>query len=144
MSRLAIATCFVTIGMLSTCASDCEAQLFRGRFQRTTNQAFARVHQPEFSQPEYAQAQDSFAAIARPTNASSGLQPYQFETRAYFEPRAPKLSRLLDGKMSYKYRDPAEVDSRYIGGLHQSYFDNLAVPSGDIGIRGNTVNWRTW
>jgi len=56
----------------------------------------------------------------------------------------PKLARLLDGPMTYKYRNPAEVDARYIGGLHQATFQNIGIPSGDIGIRGNAYNWRTW
>lgn len=74
-------------------------------------------------------------------NRQSHIQPYKFEASQYSQKRYPTLSRILDGQLT-KYRDPAEVDSRYIGGFHQNHFDNLGIPSGDIGIRGNALNWR--
>lgn len=67
-----------------------------------------------------------------------------FPVESYSENRNPIVSRILDGKMTHKYRNPVEVDSRYIGGFHQSHFQNIGIPSGDIGIRGNAYNWRTW
>ena len=55
-----------------------------------------------------------------------------------------KLARLLDGPMTGKYRDPREVQSRYVGGFHQSQLYNVGIPTGDIGFRGNGVNWFQW
>ena len=68
----------------------------------------------------------------------------EFPIEDYYTPRRPKVARILDGPMTHKYRNPAEVDSRYVGGFHQSHFHNIGIPSGDIGIRGNTYNWNTW
>ncbi|MEM7786048.1 MAG: hypothetical protein AAF939_19200 [Planctomycetota bacterium] len=70
--------------------------------------------------------------------------PYRFETSRYYADQQSRLSRILDGPLTGKYRDPAEVDSRYVGGFHQRYFDNIGVPPGDIGIRGNGINWYLW
>lgn len=67
-----------------------------------------------------------------------------FPVEDYFTPRRPTIARILDGPMTYQYRNPAEVDARYIGGFHMSHFQNLGIPSGDIGIRGNAYNWNTW
>jgi len=66
-----------------------------------------------------------------------------FPVAAYF-PQQSRISRILDGPMTYKGRNPAEVDARYIGGFHQTHFQNVGIPSGDIGIRGNAYRWRTW
>jgi hypothetical protein len=41
-------------------------------------------------------------------------------------------------------RNAAEVNARYIGGFHYSHLDDVGIPSGDIGIRGNAYRWDTW
>lgn len=69
-------------------------------------------------------------------------QPYRFPTASYFQPRYPMISRLISGKLDNRKRDPAEIDSRYIGGFHQNSFNNIGIPSGDIGLRGNGLIWR--
>ena len=37
-----------------------------------------------------------------------------------------------------------QVNPKYYGGFHASYFDNLGVPSGDVGLRGNGIYWSPW
>ena len=71
-------------------------------------------------------------------------QDFRFPTQAYFSAGQSRFSRLFDGPLTHQNRNPAEVDGRYTGGFHQSHFDNIGLPSGDIGLRGNALNWRTW
>ncbi len=33
---------------------------------------------------------------------------------------------------------------RYVGGFHAREIQNLAVPSGDVGLRGNGLFWSPW
>jgi hypothetical protein len=96
-------------------ASDCQAQRTRGLFLR---------HAPTQLNPR----------------SAAGHFPLQ--TSHYSQRRNPKISRILDGPTSY--RNPAEVNARYIGGFHQSHFYNIGIPSGDIGIRGNAYHWRPY
>lgn len=39
------------------------------------------------------------------------------------------------------YRD---AYPKYYGGFHARYFDNYGSPSGDIGLRGNSLYWTPW
>ena len=124
---------FATFCLLVASADDCQAQLFRSRrpqLNRPVTSAPPIYHQP----PGLA----GFHILQDPNT------PSVFPVEDYFKPRHPKISRILDGKMTYQYRNPAEVDSRYIGGHHQSYYNNLGIPSGDIGIRGNVYKYNTW
>jgi len=107
-----------------------DAQIFR-RF---------RTKAPEVAPPLWVQPPGHVGTYV-PQNLAATPK---FPVEDYFTPRRPKLSMLLDGPMTHKYRNPAEVDSRYIGGFHQSHFQNIGIPSGDIGLRGNAYNWRTW
>ena len=134
-----IATVLLAIVLFGVADSkDCEAQLFRGRINRFAQRKIRPVNPPIFVKPA------GHVGLYVPQAASAHRQPTRFSTESYFENRSPLISRILDGKMTHKYRDPNEVDSRYIGGFHQSYFQNIGIPSGDIGIRGNAYNWRTW
>ena len=133
-----IAMALMTVVLIGVAGSEeCEAQLFRGRISRLA-QSQIKTHQvnpPLFVKP---------AGHVGTYVPQDYTQPTAFPTEAYFENRNPVISRILDGKMTHKYRNPVEVDSRYIGGFHQSHFQNIGIPSGDIGIRGNAYNWRTW
>jgi hypothetical protein len=96
----------------------------------------------------HAQQRGFFKRGARMQNnlllQNSRSQPFQFKSSQYSPShRNPTLSRILDGPLT-RYRDPAEVDSRYTGGFHYNHFQNIGIPSGDIGLRGNAYNWRTW
>jgi len=129
---------FLTALLFTTAfeSESCQAQLLRGRFTR----------------PQPAQIQQSAPPIfVKPAGHVGTYVPQDYSAPTVFpidsylaENRAPVISRILDGKMTHKYRNPVEVDSRYIGGFHQSYFNNIGIPSGDIGLRGNAYNWRTW
>ena len=33
---------------------------------------------------------------------------------------------------------------KYYGGFHASYFDNMGIPPGDIGLRGNGIYMTPW
>ena len=131
MIRLLAVAAFISGSLVLV--SECPSQT-RGFFNR---HASPTIHRSAW-QPSPATTSQRIAA------STPHAQPYVFPTRSYFEPRNPVISRILDGKMTYKYRDPAEVDSRYIGGLHRNTFNNIGLPSGDIGIRGNALNWNTW
>ena len=131
-----IATALLVMALVGVAdLKDCDAQLLSGRFSRFAQRKIHPVNPPIFIKPA------GHVGIYVP---QSRRQPTVFSTESYFENRSPLISRILDGKMTHQYRDPNEVDSRYIGGFHQSYFQNLGIPSGDIGLRGNAYNWRTW
>ncbi len=154
MVRLLAMTLFLATLIV---ASDCQGQLIgngwiRSRQMRavTPDNALRPVPAAAYSfdqDSEYSVDQDSEYSEAVP---SMSLSPngvghaYQFPTQAYFSSGQSRFSRVFDGPLTHKYRDPAEVDSRYTGGFHQSHFDNIGLPSGDIGLRGNALNWRTW
>ena len=136
MMRILATTLLVTLTFSTFGSSDCEAQLFRGRFTRST-----QTQQPNVAPPIWKQPAGHIGTYV-PQDYSA---PTVFPTESYFaDTRNPVISRILDGKMTHKYRNPAEVDARYIGGFHQSHFQNIGIPSGDIGLRGNAYNWRTW
>ena len=116
-------------------SSDCQAQLFGSR-----RAAKARSAPPAVAPPIWFQPAGHVGSYVPQNLAAKPVFPVE----DYYTTRHPKISRILDGPMTHKYRNPAEVDARYIGGFHQSYFQNVGIPSGDIGIRGNAYNWRTW
>ena len=116
--------------VIVTDADQCQAQLFGPRRAHKTRPTLTR------------QAWGQSAGSVRPQVSQNSGTVFPIED--YFTPRLPKIARILDGPMNYQYRNPLEVDSRYIGGFHQSHFYNIGIPSGDIGIRGNAYNWNTW
>lgn len=133
MRSLAISFFFVTFVAIFVSADACQAQFFASR--RGKNFRSVTAAPPVYVQPP---GLAGFHVLRDP-NA-----PSKFPTQDYFTPRRPKIARILDGKMDYSNRNPAEVDARYVGGFHQSYFNNIGIPSGDIGIRGNAYKWNTW
>jgi hypothetical protein len=136
MMRLIATAILATVLFFIFSSSECDAQLLRGLFGRSNTQA-----KPQLAAPPILVKPAGHIGSYVPQDYSA---PTVFPTKAYYENRNPVISRILDGKMTHKYRHPAEVDSRYIGGFHQSHFQNLGIPSGDIGLRGNAYNWRTW
>ena len=113
-------------------SADCHAQLFGSRRSQASR--------PRPAAPPLLVQGPGLASyhVPRDWNAAT-----VFPKEAY-KPKQSRLSRIIDGPLTYRYRNPVEVDSRYIGGFHQSQFDNIGIPSGDIGIRGNAYKWRTW
>ena len=135
MMRILATTLLVTLTFCAIGSSDCEAQLFRSKFTRPQPSQIRQAAPPVWRQPA------GHVGTYVPQSYSG---PTVFPVESYSENRNPIVSRILDGKMTHKYRNPVEVDSRYIGGFHQSHFQNIGIPSGDIGIRGNAYKWRTW
>ena len=128
--RTALLILLATFLLGSVEVQDCEAQILRGRFR---SQAASR----SVSAPPLLYQPANHVGVNIPQDYNA--EPV-FPVKDYF-PKQSRISRILDGPMTHKYRNPAEVDARYIGGHHQSYFHNLGIPSGDIGIRGNSYKW---
>ena len=131
MRAVLLVSCFSLFGVVG--ADDCNAQLFRGRFLNP-------------SAPKVVAAPP---LLYQPPGIEGTYVPQDYTAKPVFPvadyyPKQSKISRLLDGPLTHKYRHPAEVDARYVGGFHQTHFHNLGIPSGDIGIRGNAYKWRTW
>lgn len=144
MSRV-IALLLFFVAMSST--ADCQAQRAR-LFQRGSSPVFApapansQTLYSQQSQLNYVQPQFALPQSAQVQRALPGHN--KFEISRYSNYRNPFVSRLLDGPTTPGRRNPYEVESRYIGGFHQSHFSNIGIPSGDIGIRGNAYRWNTW
>ena len=135
MMRTLALTLLVTFFFGMFGSNDCEAQLFRSRQNRPQPKQIRLAAPPLYHKPA------GHIGTYIPQDYSA---PTVFPIESYFENRNPVISRILDGKLTHKYRNPVEVDARYIGGFHQSHFNNIGIPSGDIGIRGNAYNLRTW
>jgi hypothetical protein len=58
-------------------------------------------------------------------------QPHQGQAMAQFNDRHPPL-------------DPREVYPEYYGGIHARQLQNIGIPTGDIGIRGNGITATPW
>lgn len=98
---------------------------------------YSQQTQLDYAQPQYVQPQQTQIQ-------QLPLGHNKFEISRYSNYRNPFISRLLDGPTTPGRRNPYEVESRYIGGFHRSHFNNIGIPSGDIGIRGNAFRWNTW
>jgi len=132
--RAALLILLTTFLLASVEAQDCDAQILRGRFRSQTASSVVAAPPLLFQPANHVGVYVPQDPAAKPV----------FPIEDYFPQKQSKISRILDGPMTHKYRNPAEVDARYVGGHHQSYFQNLGIPSGDIGIRGNSYKWRTW
>ncbi len=58
-------------------------------------------------------------------------QPHHGQAMAQFNERHPPL-------------DPREVYPKYYGGIHARQLQNIGIPTGDIGIRGNGITATPW
>lgn len=58
-------------------------------------------------------------------------QVHHGQTMAQFNERHPPL-------------DPREVYPKYYGGFHARQLQNIGIPTGDIGIRGNGITATPW
>jgi hypothetical protein len=108
------------VGLFVLSVNPCDAQLIRGRWQRMKPVE-----------------QDVVTAEKLPNRSSwkptSNAKPWMHST-----------NRISD---RWGRPDPLNVEennSRYIGGFHYTYFQDLGIPTGDIGLRGNGVFWRPW
>ena len=61
-----------------------------------------------------------------------------------WQPEAPRPRRAR----TYYYRNYRQFTNsyypKYEGGFHARHYQNLGVPPGDIGIRGNGISWTPW
>jgi len=44
----------------------------------------------------------------------------------------------------YSYQRAAELYPKYYGGFHARHFDNIGIPPGDVGLRGNGIYLPPW
>lgn len=101
-------------------ASDCQAQIFRGRLMRgVLHQNSARQMDTRLNQNRLGKSESSPRLIQKTMSR-------------YFDPR------------NLQSMDPGSGNPRYIGGFHYTHFQNIGIPSGDIGLRGNAYHWRPW
>jgi len=42
------------------------------------------------------------------------------------------------------YQRAAEVYPKYYGGFHSRHFNNIGIPPGDVGLRGNGIYLSPW
>ena len=67
-----------------------------------------------------------------------------------FRPR-PSVSARLHLHRSYRphrrcdpYKVYADLYPKYYGGFHARHFQSYGVPPGDVGLRGNGIQWFAW
>lgn len=101
-------------------AADCHAQHQRGWMLRRA------AVQRGASQNDTCQPQDQIQ-----NSESSPIRHYQMPSSNYHSQTSP-------------YSNSAEAYPKYYGGFHSSHFNNLGIPPGDIGFRGNSIYWSPW
>ena len=135
MKRKSLVMLFLVATIFIIDVDTSEAQLFRGRFRNSSASGSALNNAAQLMRTSIQSRQ-----VTQPESRATVFPRENY----YADQRHPMISRVLDGPMTHRHRDPVEVDSRYTGGFHQSHFQNLGLPSGDVGLRGNALNWRTW
>ncbi len=98
----------------------------------------------------HAEAQSEEGQVARPGQVSD-VAPHANRRRVRGRNLQQRfLPRLLFGDTSHNANPNAPLSydpvlyPKYIGGFHSSEFNNLGVPPGDIGFRGNSILWTPW
>lgn len=43
-----------------------------------------------------------------------------------------------------RYQYSKQVYPKYYYGFHARYMQNMGVPTGDVGLRGNGITWNPW
>jgi len=92
-------------------------------------------------------AAGTFGVVASDTEAAGG--PFH-KWRAYGRPAASVRPKATQGELrrafpTYsRYQSVEDAYPKYIGAFNARYFNDLAIPTGDIGIRGNTVHMLPW
>lgn len=65
-----------------------------------------------------------------------------------FEPANPVAfgAPTFPNDYGTRYRSPSveELYPKYYGGFHYRHLDNIGIPSGDIGLRGNGLYMSPW
>lgn len=89
----------------------------------------------------------AFGLLAADANAAGG--PFQ-KWRAYGRPNAKApVNKSAHGALyqAFPYSRYHSVDDaypKYIGAFHSRYFNDMGIPSGDVGIRANTIQMLPW
>jgi len=60
------------------------------------------------------------------------------------QPVAAQAGRIQPFPWYSRYQSVEDAYPKYIGAFHARYFENLGIPSGDVGIRANTVQMLPW
>lgn len=64
---------------------------------------------------------------------------------AHAAPPAAHAAPLPNGPPRYTpYHYYRDRNPRYYGGFHARQFDNIGMPPGDVGFRGNGLQWNAW
>lgn len=88
----------------------------------------------------------AFGLLAVEANAAGG--PFQ-RWRAQGRPSPQVTANSAQGGFrafpSYsRYQSVEDAYPRYIGAFHSRYFNDMGIPSGDVGIRANTLYMLPW
>ena len=110
----------ILFAALFSIASDCHAQRQRGLFRR------GAAVQRGASQYDNRQQPDQFQSSQHPPS-------YRFPA-----------TTSDDNWRTSRYYVPADAYPKYYGGFHSSHFNNIGIPPGDIGFRGNGIYWSPW
>lgn len=110
----------ILVGSIWLSANQCEAQLIRGGWQRMKFVEGDVVYREKVPKTFIWQPMSNANLGSRSTN------------------------RLSERWGRTNALNVKSNDSRYIGGFHYTYFQDLGIPTGDIGLRGNGVIWRPW
>ena len=66
-----------------------------------------------------------------------------FAPRHVYRPPAPQY-HYTPPLGYYHYPTPTELYPKYYGSFHYRHLDNIGIPSGDIGLRGNGLYMSPW
>ncbi len=81
-------------------------------------------------------------------DASAGGGPFK-KWRAHSKSDTRGMARAAHDRLyqPYPFSNYESVDDaypKYIGAFHSRYFNDLGIPSGDVGIRANTLHMLPW
>lgn len=70
--------------------------------------------------------------------------PVEAQGGLFFRARSRAGAHRVHTTPQQRSRHLEQRYPRYYGGFHARYFDNLGIPSGDIGLRGNSLYASPW
>lgn len=82
-------------------------------------------------------------AIAVLAVLSLGPETYAGKRRGLLRRAGPHTQRAAPS-YNETYKQLNERYPKYFGGFHSSYYENMGIPTGDIGLRGNSIYQTPW